>query len=258
MIFSEFRFQEMAIPLQATGGVNSTLTSHAFTRVKGMYPAPDIHEHFTIHKWLRQTAYILTHNMNNLEHIANNCTDTTQSTLTCTMRSSEHAAHRLLMHMCSHIALVAQGLALCVIHIIHACAPVFGCLSVFSLHPSLYFFLKSFFQLFLMSTLMPDEISMEDPLCDSSFGSMVTLDYVTPDTTRANVPRSHVGSRSDETRVLVLQRFLCASSWEQFSHRSHAVFRTLLETPFTASQSTSTSSSLLFSLKLNSHCNSAV
>ena len=32
--------------------------------VKGMYPAPDIHEHFTIHKWLRQT---------NLEHIANNC-----------------------------------------------------------------------------------------------------------------------------------------------------------------------------------------
>ena len=24
--------------------------------VKGMYPAPDIHEHFTIHKWLRQTA----------------------------------------------------------------------------------------------------------------------------------------------------------------------------------------------------------
>ena len=33
-----------------------------------------------------------------------------------------------------------------------------------------------------MSALMPDEISMEDPLCDSSFGSMVTLDYVTPDT----------------------------------------------------------------------------
>ena len=33
-----------------------------------------------------------------------------------------------------------------------------------------------------MSALMPDEISMEDLLCDSSFGSMVTLDYVTPDT----------------------------------------------------------------------------
>ena len=41
--------------------------------VKGMYPAPHIHEHFTIHKWLRQTAYIFTHNLNNLEHIANNC-----------------------------------------------------------------------------------------------------------------------------------------------------------------------------------------
>ena len=41
--------------------------------VKGMYLAPDIHEHFTIHKWLRQTAYIFTHNFNNLEHIANNC-----------------------------------------------------------------------------------------------------------------------------------------------------------------------------------------
>ena len=42
-------------------------------------------------------------------------TRTPQSTLTCTMRSSEHAAHRLLMHSVSHIALVAQGLALCVI-----------------------------------------------------------------------------------------------------------------------------------------------
>ena len=41
--------------------------------VKGMYPAPDIHEHFTIHKWLRQTAYIFTHNFNNLEHTATNC-----------------------------------------------------------------------------------------------------------------------------------------------------------------------------------------
>ena len=45
-------------------------------------------------------------------------------------------------------------------------------------HPSLYFFLQFLFQLFLMSTLVLDEISMEDPLCDSSFGSMVTLDYV--------------------------------------------------------------------------------
>ena len=98
------------------------------------------------------------------------------------MRSSEHAAHRLLMHMCSYIALVAQVSPCVSFHVFHACAPVFGCLSVFSLHPSLYFFLKSFFHLFLMSTLVPDENSMKDPLCDSSFVSMVTLDYVTPDT----------------------------------------------------------------------------
>ena len=31
-----------------------------------------------------------------------------------------------------------------------------------------------------MSTLVSDEISMEDPLCDSSLGSMVSLDYVNP------------------------------------------------------------------------------
>ena len=30
--------------------------------------------------------------------------------------------------------------------------------------------------------MVPDENSMEDTLCNSSFGSMVSLDYVTPDT----------------------------------------------------------------------------
>ena len=30
--------------------------------------------------------------------------------------------------------------------------------------------------------MVPDENSMDDPLCNSSFGSMVSLDYVTPDT----------------------------------------------------------------------------
>ena len=48
--------------------------------VKGMYLAPHIHEHFTIHKWLRQTAYILTHNLNMLEHIANNGMNTATHT----------------------------------------------------------------------------------------------------------------------------------------------------------------------------------
>ena len=31
-----------------------------------------------------------------------------------------------------------------------------------------------------MSIPAPDVISIEDPLCNSSLGSMVTLDYVTP------------------------------------------------------------------------------
>ena len=35
---------------------------------------------FTIHKWQRQTAYIFTHNLNNLEHIANNGMNTTKHT----------------------------------------------------------------------------------------------------------------------------------------------------------------------------------
>ena len=33
-----------------------------------------------------------------------------------------------------------------------------------------------------MSIPAPDEISIEDPLCNSSWESMVTLDYVTPHT----------------------------------------------------------------------------
>ena len=53
-----------------TAGVDFRKHGQRLIHVKGMYPAPDIHEHFTIHKWLRQTAYIFTHNFNNLEHIA--------------------------------------------------------------------------------------------------------------------------------------------------------------------------------------------
>ena len=56
---------------------------------------------------------------------------------------------------------------------------------MFSLHPSLYFFIKSFFHFFLMFTLVPDENSMEDLLCNSSFESMVSLGDVTPDTKAA-------------------------------------------------------------------------
>ena len=47
---------------------------------------------------------------------------------------------------------------------------------------SFYLLSKSLFHLFLSPAMVPDENSMEDPLCNSSFGSMVSLDYVTPDT----------------------------------------------------------------------------
>ena len=64
-------------------------------------------------------------------------------------------------------------------HPIHACAR--GCLSVFFLL-SFYLLSKSFFHLFLIPAMVPDENSMKDPLCNSAIGSMVTFDYVTPDT----------------------------------------------------------------------------
>ena len=81
---------------------------------------------------------------------------------------------------CIHTSLVAQVSSVC-LHV-HPWSSACALVLEFSLHPSLYFFLKSFFRLFLVFNLVPDENSMEDPLCNSSFGSMVSLDYVTPDT----------------------------------------------------------------------------
>ena len=75
-----------------------------------MYPAPHIHEHLAT----ANCVHLHAQHEQPGAHLRT-MARTPQSTLTCTMRSSEHAAHRLLMHMCSHIALVAQGLALCVI-----------------------------------------------------------------------------------------------------------------------------------------------
>ena len=54
---------------------------------------------------------------------------TPQSTLTCTMRSSEHAAHRLLMHS-GHTSHLWLKVSPCVsFHVIHACALVYCLLS---------------------------------------------------------------------------------------------------------------------------------
>ena len=81
--------------------------------------------------------------------------------------------------MCSYITLLAQVSSVC-LRSIHGHRHAHLFLSVLFL-VSLYFFLQSYFHLFLIPAVS-DENSMEDPLCDSSFGSMVTLDYVTPDT----------------------------------------------------------------------------
>ena len=65
------------------------------------------------------------------------------------------------------------------LHSIHACA--LGCFLSVVFFLSFYLLPKSF-HLFLIPAMVPDENSMEDLLCNSSFGSMVSLDYVTPDT----------------------------------------------------------------------------
>ena len=65
-------------------------------------------------------------------------------------------------------------------HPIHACAR--GCLSVVFFLLSFFFLSKFLFHLFLILSMVLDENSMNDPLCNSAIGSMVSLDYVTPDT----------------------------------------------------------------------------
>ena len=127
--------------------------------------------------WLRQTAYILTHNMNNLEHIANNGTDTTKHTDVYNAQFWARRAPSVDAHVFTHRTCGSRSRLVC--HSIssmhaHLCLVSW----VVSPHPSLYFF-QFLFQLYLMSIPAPDEISMEDPLCNSSLGSMVTLDYVT-------------------------------------------------------------------------------
>ena len=96
------------------------------------------------------------------------------------MHAHLHAAHRPLMHSV-HIAPWLK-IASCVSS--HPCMRTCGwCLelSVFFL-VFLVFYLVSlfYFQSFLMSTSASNERSMSNPLCDSSLGSVVTSDYVTP------------------------------------------------------------------------------
>ena len=66
-------------------------------------------------------------------------------------------------------------------HLIHGHSHAHWCLSVFFLL-SFYLLSKFLFHLFLIPAMVPDDDSMNDPLCNSAIGSMVTFDCVTPDT----------------------------------------------------------------------------
>ena len=137
--------------------------------VNTIHLAPEIHEHFMIQKGygtLCTTSSTLSPILRPL--FVTNCMSGMQP------RTTEHNARRVYMsHLtCSHWV---KGLVSVISpDPIHACAR--GCLTV------LFLLSKSFFHLFLIPAMVPDENSMEDPLCNSAIGSMVSLDYVTPDT----------------------------------------------------------------------------
>ena len=96
----------------------------------------------------------------------------------CAGLSTPRTVFRCIALMCSYVTL-AQGLAVS-FHLIPSMHVHVVVWVSSSLSRLLYFFLKSYFHLFLISAMVPDENSMEYPLCNSSFGSMVSLNYVTP------------------------------------------------------------------------------
>ena len=116
--------------------------------------------------------------MNNLEHIANNGTDTTKHTDVYNAQFWARRAPSVDAHVFTHRTCGSRSRLVC-----HSISSMHAHLCVVSWvvspHPSLYFFLQFLFQLYLMSIPAPDEISIEDQLCNSSLESMVTLDYVT-------------------------------------------------------------------------------
>ena len=101
-----------------------------------------------------------------------------------------------MSHTCVHTVTLAQGPRQCHFTSSHPCM----CTWLFERSlflVSLYFFFKSFFHLFLIPAMVPDENSMEDPLCNSSFGSMVSLDYVTKDMELADTNELNLATSSD-------------------------------------------------------------
>ena len=124
--------------------------------------------------------------------------------------------------MCSHCHTWLKS-RLCVFISIHGHRHAHLFLSVL-FTPSLYFFLKSFFHLFLNPAMVPDENSMEDPLCNSSFGSMVSLDYVTRDTD------SQSNDAIKKIRNMVKTILSCLESrWGITVTRDHPVYPWMFE-----------------------------
>ena len=103
-------------------------------------------------------------------------TRTPSRTRTRTTRSTEHAAHRPLMHSV-HIALWLK-IASCVSS--HPCMRTCVLRLDCFLLAFLVFYLVSLFlfQPFLMSTSAFNERSMSNPLCDSSLGSVMNKSSV--------------------------------------------------------------------------------
>ena len=83
---------------------------------------------------------------------------------------------------CTHLFTLShwlKGLAVS-FHLIHGHSHAHWCLSVL-FFLSFYLLPKFLFHLFLIPAMVPDD-SMNNPLCHSAIGSMVTFDYCTPDT----------------------------------------------------------------------------
>ena len=157
--------------LSPTGGVNT------------IHPAPEIHEHFMIQKAT--------------EHCVQLHAQSQQRGAQCDQLREQHNAHRRVHRaalstlravfrcvalMCSHRHIGSRA-SQCLFHLIHGHSHAHWCLSVLFLL-SFYFLPKFLFHLFLLLAMVPND-SMNNPLCHSAIGSIVTFDYCTPDTDMA-------------------------------------------------------------------------
>ena len=133
------------------------------------------------YKWLRQRVYDYKHTSNIDEtNVTNNDVNGTTHTDKLTVQHWAHCAPSVdVSSNLFTLFTLAQGLVRVLsFHLIHGHAH--WCLSVLVLL-SFYFLLDFTFLLFLILAMVPSD-SMNNPLCHSAIGSMVSLDYCTPDT----------------------------------------------------------------------------